>query len=345
LFLSTETSGGSAVIDDDLTTTDITVAADGSGVGPTTVTTYSVLELVDLDEVSNEISVPSKISRAEIDELAAALNAGNHSQVMLSLATNTYVVRELLAHVIEAAYSNRSGNIHNVLSLMDHVASEDYKILILESVWDQISANNDTHQFHAIMVGCHVKLLMTETPALDAVALTRLELLRDDLPDVVRFMFWGHVCLRNVRYCEYLYADGQLFNTDRRHIFTWRPKGKNQRDQDQYHWTFEGIDRCKSFALKNQRKEYLFAAKNYVHAKNRRRVFSWVPGGMLEQGEWKLEQELVGESIFRLRNLHHNEYLFAGRNDDAFDEQRRAVFSGLARPTNPCSKWEMKICP
>jgi hypothetical protein len=298
-----------------------------------------MLELKTTDDDSdNEITTQVKLDQELIDEIALGVNNQNYSIVLEYVPKKSIAHSELLADIIKTAYQNGSENIYNILWLVDHVLLEDQKLRIVESVWQQIQENNDTEKFQTYVFGCYIKLLMGESQSTDGAAMIRLEALKNDLPEVIHSMFWDHICIRNVRYCEYLYADEQLFKPDRRHIFTWRQKGKKQ-----YHWEIEGSNRCRSFSIRNTNKEYLYAASDGNFAKNRRQIFSWVPGNTVPQGYWKMEQE-KNSTIFRLKNIHHNEYLFAGRNDDSFDDKRRSVFGGLARSTNPCSKWEMKVC-
>ena len=60
-------------------------------------------------------------------------------------------------------------------------------------------------------------------------------------------------------------------------------------------------DHCRIFGVYYG--EYLYAADKKID-EERRRVYSWIPGGPVNNGDWKI-------SLGSIRNINHNENMYA----------------------------------
>lgn len=127
---------------------------------------------------------------------------------------------------------------------------------------------------------------------------------------------------------EYLYAaDHEPYDDNRRRVFTWIP-GKRLKQGD---WKIRSNDEGKTFTIYNTyQNEYLYAADHKPFDSDRRRVFTWRPGGKAVQGYWKLKP-YNGGSTFTIYNIYQKEYLYAA-DYEPYDDNRRRVFTW--RPGN-----------
>ncbi|WP_454898539.1 RICIN domain-containing protein [Wolbachia pipientis] len=71
--------------------------------------------------------------------------------------------------------------------------------------------------------------------------------------------------------------------------------------------------------------EYLYPASDYLsHDRDRRRVFTWRPGGKDSSCQWKFEPE--GNNIY-IKSTYFNEYLYPASDYLSHDRDRRRVFT------------------
>lgn len=78
--------------------------------------------------------------------------------------------------------------------------------------------------------------------------------------------------------------------------------------------------------------------------KERRHVFTWIPGGCGDECNWKIETIHTNCGYkFKLKNLNLDEYFYAATDDLKYDKERRNVFSWIPKTTcdNQCY-WEIK---
>ncbi|GFS84709.1 ankyrin-3 [Nephila pilipes] len=118
---------------------------------------------------------------------------------------------------------------------------------------------------------------------------SELERIKEELPESVKnVVFSSKVCIKSVHNNEYLYAASDYFNYNwnRRRVFTWKPGNKLE---GQGGWKLE--PEGDNIYIKSTRfNEYLCAAGNYYsYDSDRRRVFTWRPGGKNSQSKWKIE--------------------------------------------------------
>lgn len=280
-----------------------------------------------------------------INTVAVNLNLQSYPLVEDFLNLNFSTLTGLIPLVVNAAYTNEATNLSNIFWLADHVKSAKHRALILETLWKDIKESNVDHT-QILSMACHLQMYTCECNVDDIETLGRYEDIISQLPEVVKQMFWGTVCIRNMHYKEFLYTDEEQFDSDRRVAFTWKPKNKYMHVIDQKHWHFEENNRCKNLLLQNEQKEYLYAASDgFTASKQKRRAFTWVPGAIVKQGEWELELvSSTGPMVFKIRNIHHNEYLYADKSYEVFDSKRRSVFVGVMGKSGDVGKWEVEVC-
>ncbi|WP_264704641.1 hypothetical protein [Wolbachia endosymbiont (group B) of Apotomis betuletana] len=103
-----------------------------------------------------------------------------------------------------------------------------------------------------------------------------------------------------------------------------------------------------TICIKNlARNEYLYAAgidapnsHYFKYDKDRRYVFTWVPGGLVTQGIWKIGR--YGDSFY-IKNVRHSEYLYTANDYFQYDEERYRVFTWI--PQDPMFSeggWEIE---
>jgi hypothetical protein len=278
----------------------------------------------------------------EVGLIISNLNNKNYPIIEEFITTNSSCpnFNRLIEIIIQSVYK-RSKNIENILWLAENLPSAEQKVLVFENLWKQIQENHDQDTYQTVELGCYIQLHMCECNSDNLHVLERYEFLKDKLPEIVQKMFWDTVCINNLHYNEYLYTDEEKYDSDRRIVFTWR---KRKPDTNLNHWVIEENNRCKSFLVSNTNKEYLYGASDgYSADALKRRVFAWVPGHVVKQGNWQLEPLKDEKMIFRIKNVHHNEYLYADKNYERFDSKRRSVFVGNSSEV-PYGKWEIKIC-
>ncbi|WMT84151.1 ankyrin repeat domain-containing protein [Wolbachia endosymbiont of Listronotus oregonensis] len=193
------------------------------------------------------------------------------------------------------------------------------------AVFDAMQRNDDLNNSAIFKLAYSIKEAMSfdKYSSLDSEKRSDLERLKSKLPESVKnIVFASKVCIKNTYQNEYLYAAVDCFNydTERRRAFTWVP-GKNDK---QSVWKIQPDG--DSFRIVNvEFNEHLYAASNYFNYDNdnRRMVFTWIPGGQVTQGVWKIEPN--GDKC-NIRNVKHNEYLYAA-DYAKYDKDRRRVFT------------------
>ncbi|MCA7010493.1 ankyrin repeat domain-containing protein [Wolbachia endosymbiont of Tribolium confusum] len=167
-----------------------------------------------------------------------------------------------------------------------------------------------------------------------------LEKLKSRLPESVRnAVFSSKVCIKNVKYDEYLYAASYApYDGYRRSVFTWHTKGQAG-GQSQWKIELDGSN----YHIKNvQYGEYLYAADSYKYDDYRRYVFTWHTkrraGG---QSQWKIE--LDGDNC-HIKNVQYDEYLYAA-DSYKYDSYRRYVFTWHTQDrVGDQSRWKIEDC-
>ncbi|KAL6963285.1 sphingomyelin phosphodiesterase [Sarracenia purpurea var. burkii] len=153
------------------------------------------------------------------------------------------------------------------------------------------------------------------------------------------------VCIRNVRYNEYLFVEGPStywYDQNTRYVLT--KKGGEKYDANEpgkFVWILERTNDYYQI-INLQYKEHLFADINgsLPIESHRRHILSWRKGGQRTGSTWKLEPE--GDYVY-IKNVYNNEYLFADF-DKKRDEDRRMVFSFIFGGKTEDSKWELIDC-
>jgi hypothetical protein len=199
---------------------------------------------------------------------------------------------------------------------------------------------NTPHE--SITFGCFVKLQMDSPAFRDAsddekAALIVVQL---KLPDFVRDMFWSSVCIRNVFFDELMSAETSEPFMKRRRVFTENVKLWS------YRWQFEENNECESFLIKNVvgEHEYLYAADDgLAFDERRRRVYTWLPGGIVLHSDWILEP-LKNSTNFNIKNTQRNEYLYAAVGDYAFSQYKRQVFTWIPGDVDAQGEWKLERC-
>ncbi|MFP3016488.1 MAG: ankyrin repeat domain-containing protein [Wolbachia sp.] len=167
-----------------------------------------------------------------------------------------------------------------------------------------------------------------------------LERLKNKLPESVRnAVFSSEVCIKNVEYSEYLYAASYApYDSERRRVFTGISGGRVKADE----WKIENSGN--GFYIKNiVRGEYLYAAKDYFNYDNdRRRVFTWIPRDV-KNDKFKWEIKPDGNNVY-IKNIEHQEYLYAASDYFNYDNSRRQVFTWIQGHRVLQDKWSIKNC-
>ncbi|WP_223823090.1 ankyrin repeat domain-containing protein [Wolbachia pipientis] len=86
--------------------------------------------------------------------------------------------------------------------------------------------------------------------------------------------------------------------------------------------------------------EYLYPASDYLsHDRDRRRVFTWRPGGKDSSCQWKFEPE--GNNIY-IKSTYFNEYLYPAGNGLSHDRDRRRVFTWRPGGKDSSCQWKFE---
>lgn len=87
--------------------------------------------------------------------------------------------------------------------------------------------------------------------------------------------------------------------------------------------------------------EYLYPVYDNEADSDRRKVFTWLPGGRDVVGNWRFTTENDGKSFF-IKNVEFDEYLYAGDDTLAEDASRRNVFT-WRNETSDEHEWIVEI--
>ncbi len=170
--------------------------------------------------------------------------------------------------------------------------------------------------------------------------ISHFEELKSKLPESIKnAVFSSKVCIKNLYQNEYLYAASSDFNYDdkRRRVFTWIPRDKKD---GELKWKIEPYG--DSYSIMNVGfNEYLYAVLDDLnYDKDRRRVFTWVPGGKDEQSLWRVEP--YGDDIY-IMNVKSKEYLYAA-DYAKYDDNRRRVFTWIPGEYIRQGTWKIENC-
>ncbi|WP_264705646.1 ankyrin repeat domain-containing protein [Wolbachia endosymbiont (group A) of Gymnosoma rotundatum] len=172
--------------------------------------------------------------------------------------------------------------------------------------------------------------------------ISHFEELKSKLPESIKnAVFSSKVCIKNLYQNEYLYAASSDFNYDdeRRRVFTWIPVDKKD---GKFKWKIEPYG--DGYSIMNvEFNEYLYAAiDDFNFDKDRRKAFTWIPGGKDEQSLWRLEYFPNSGNIYMM-NVEFNEYLYAA-DYGKYDDNRRRVFTWIPGGYIRQGTWEIENC-
>jgi hypothetical protein len=89
--------------------------------------------------------------------------------------------------------------------------------------------------------------------------------------------------------------------------------------------------------------EYLYpVSEGGAYDKNRRHVYTWVPGGRDSTGNWEFTTQDDGKT-FLIRNIQFNEYMYAAIDKYKYDSSRRRVFTWRPGTFDDDCKWKVEI--
>ncbi|WP_353283576.1 ankyrin repeat domain-containing protein [Wolbachia endosymbiont (group A) of Pogonocherus hispidulus] len=224
------------------------------------------------------------------------------------------------------------------------------------AVFDEMQKKNDLNNNAVFKLAYYVKEIMEKDNcrSLHPEERSNLEELKSKLPESVKnVVFSSKVCIKNVKFNEYLYAVDFESNrelklnaddTNRRQVFTWGPGEKpTEHGIQQGLWEIEPDGYNLYIKNVGYHSEYLYAALdslNYDEA--RRRVFTWTPQTKDSQSVWKLEP--YGDNVY-IMNVKQNEYLYATdfKRSDA-DGRRRYVFAWIPQTKDSQFVWKVEDC-
>ncbi|MFT4327658.1 MAG: ankyrin repeat domain-containing protein [Wolbachia pipientis] len=172
--------------------------------------------------------------------------------------------------------------------------------------------------------------------------ISHFEELKSKLPESIKnTVFSSKVCIKNLYQNEYLYADSSGFNYDdkRRRVFTWIPGDKKD---GKFKWKIEPYG--DGYSIMNvEFNEYLYAAiDDFNFDKDRRKAFTWIPGGKDEQSLWRLEYFPNDGNIYMM-NVEFYEYLYAA-DYGKYDDNRRRVFTWIPGGYPTKGAWRIENC-
>ncbi|QMV46176.1 hypothetical protein HC358_03815 [Wolbachia pipientis] len=224
------------------------------------------------------------------------------------------------------------------------------------AVFDAMQRKNDLNNNAVFKLAYYVKEIMEKDNcrSLHPEERSNLEELKSKLPESVKnVVFSSEVCIKNVKFNEYLYAvdfesnrELKLSTSDenRRQVFTWGAGEKpTEHGIQQGLWEI-GLDGYNLY-IKNvgYHGEYLYAALDSLnYDKVRRKVFTWTPQTKDSQSAWKAEP--YGDNVY-IMNVKQNEYLYAAefkRSDN--DGRRRHVFTWIPQTKDSQFVWKVEDC-
>ena len=87
--------------------------------------------------------------------------------------------------------------------------------------------------------------------------------------------------------------------------------------------------------------EYLYVVYDAEADEDKRKLFTWLPGGRVQVGIWEFSTDDDGNS-FLIQNVEYKEYFYAGDDSLAYDKSRRNVFTWRKESTEE-HKWIVEI--
>ncbi|WP_265027614.1 ankyrin repeat domain-containing protein [Wolbachia endosymbiont (group B) of Chorthippus parallelus] len=231
-----------------------------------------------------------------------------------------------------------------ILSYVRSHNNVDQRISGYVAVFDAMQRNGDLNNSAIFKLAYSIKEATSfdKYSSLDSEKRSDLKRLKSKLPESVKnIVFASKVCIKNIDHNEYLYAASNYlsYDDDRRRVFTWIPKDEKN---DKFRWEIK-LDGDDYSIMNVEFNEYLYGAVDYFNYDNeRRKVFTWIPGGRVGRDTWKIEP--IGSSCY-IMNVELNEYLYAAVDHFNYDDERRRVFTWI--PKNSKSdqfKWNIEDC-
>ncbi|MBB6401597.1 hypothetical protein HNP92_000902 [Methanococcus maripaludis] len=249
-------------------------------------------------EVQDEYKIPEKILWDDVSEKLDAIN--------------TFFNKSIASHNYEKLYLNFSSG-HMYLFDVIPIAG-------MRTIADEINPKISTFYENNKFVKDLSCIVIMDFPTIGNMEDIYWQSLRKHFP-----IYKIDVQILNEYQNEYMYAaDYKPFDKDRRRVFTWRPGTKvNQGD-----WLLIPVareDNC-YYIYNTKQSEYLYAADYKPFDKDRRRVFTWRPGGIPTAGKWEIQFLDDTKTRCYIRNVYQNEYLYAA-DYKPFDKDRRRVFT------------------
>ncbi len=248
----------------------------------------------------------------------------------------------LFGNAIKEAVNDVYGRVdtEKILSLIRSHSYIEQSIPGYAAIFDKMQSRNDLNNSVLFKLAYYIKetMGMDNYPNVHSEKRSDLENVKSSLPKSIKnSVFSSKVCIKNVRYGEYLFADlDRKYDDGRRYAFTFIPGGKPGDGS----WEIE--PEREHFLIKNgQYSEYLYAANDDLkYDGERRSVFTWTPGGAVIQGRWQFEPN--GDNV-HIRNTEHSEYLFADL-DRKYDDDRRYAFTFIPGEKTWNSLWLIEDC-
>lgn len=213
------------------------------------------------------------------------------------------------------------------------------------ATYDAINKTNATNVDCLVTLAIAIKKLQNEADYKEKSSqkiINDIDMIKQILPKCVQnAVFPSKSCIKSVKFNEYLYAaNGYNYDKDRRRVFTWIPGSKGDKDQES--WIFEHGDGS-NFYIKNVAvNEYIYAARGFNHDKERRAVFTWIPGTKEEKGYEYWNMEIKGDYCY-IKNIKVDEYLYPviGLN---YDKKRRELATWIPKGCDDQCLWKIEDC-
>lgn len=248
----------------------------------------------------------------------------------------------ILHRIVRSAYQNNLHNFQNVLKFVKELSDDNLKLIGFTALFNEMKENDQLDTSEIIQLAYTLKETIGCTKSKDLKQ--KFELLKELFPEGVNLIIWNRVCLRNIKdKHEYLYPFWQVadIKQDNKTLLSWLP---NDGQFKEGYWEFKAVDGGKYFNIENDYyKESICSSTlslyhdNIGHRVFTRRDLNLIPNSF----KWTIKEKK--DSVFTIRNLHNNEFLYASR--DTFDHQRRYVFTWKnARLDDADIFWKIEAC-
>ncbi|XP_044739555.1 uncharacterized protein LOC123300942 [Chrysoperla carnea] len=237
---------------------------------------------------------------------------------------------DILYELVEKAFKENTSKFDNIINFIRDLPYLEQNIIGYKSLFEEMQNQDVLNGILKLAYFIKKSMEMKIFSDIDENYKIMFINLKSSIPSWARKIIWdGDKCkLKNHRWDQYLYADGNHFyGSNRRHVFTWQ-NGKPESVMDaESQWKFETRDQGDSFTIKNVGwNEYLYAASNpFAFDKDRRSVFTWGTQESVLQSYWKIIPT-DAENCVSLQNTYHKEYLYADGGIQ-WDSSRRRVFT------------------